>query len=66
MKVTRSDGQRKPRRGDEQIIQGIRGNNRVEVFVIDVEKTYKTIDKTKVFLILNLYDINLRRKKNPR
>ncbi|MFA6225444.1 MAG: hypothetical protein WC620_04500 [Methanoregula sp.] len=55
MKVTRSDGQiiqqsmnegqRKPRRGDELVIQGSRGNDRVEVFVTSAGKTYKAIDK---------------------
>jgi hypothetical protein len=55
MKVTRSDGQvleaylndgqRKPRRGDELVIQGSRGSDRVEVFVTSAGKTYKMIDK---------------------
>ena len=55
MKVTRSDGQvieqymndgqRKPRRGDELVIQGSRGSDRVEVFVTSAGKTYKAIDK---------------------
>lgn len=55
MKVTRSDGkvieqylndgQRKPRRGDELVIQGTRGSDRVEVFVTSAGKTYKAIDK---------------------
>ncbi|MFA4825061.1 MAG: hypothetical protein WC593_07860 [Methanoregula sp.] len=55
MRVTRSDGQvieqylndmqRKPRRGDELIIQGSRGSDRVEVFVTSAGKTYKAIDK---------------------
>ena len=54
MKVTRSDGQvieqylndgqRKPRRGDELVIQGSRGSDRVEVFVTSAGKTYKAID----------------------
>jgi hypothetical protein len=55
MKVTRSDGQvlqqymndgqRKPRRGDELVIQGSRGSDRVEVFVTSAGKTYKAIDR---------------------
>jgi hypothetical protein len=55
MKVTRSDGtvneqylndgQRKPRRGDELVMQGTRGSDRVEVFVTSAGKTYKVIDK---------------------
>jgi hypothetical protein len=55
MKVTRSDGQviekylndkeRKPRRGDELVIQGSRGSDRVEVFVTSAGVTYKAIDK---------------------
>jgi len=58
MKVTRSDGQviqqylndgqRKPRRGDELVIQGSRGNDRVEVFVTSAGKTYKVIDKPMI------------------
>jgi hypothetical protein len=54
MRVTRSDGQvieqylndgqRKPRRGDELVIQGSRGSDRVEVFVTSAGKTYKAID----------------------
>lgn len=55
MRVTRSDGQviestmndgtRKPRQGDEIIIQGTRGNDRAEVFVTSAGKTYKIIDQ---------------------
>ena len=58
MKVTRSDGQviqqylndgqRKPRRGDELVIHGSRGNDRVEVFVTSAGKTYKVIDKPMI------------------
>ncbi|MDO9036102.1 MAG: hypothetical protein Q7U51_12985 [Methanoregula sp.] len=58
MRVTLSDGkvieqylndkQRKPRRGDELIIQGSRGNDRVEVFVTSAGKTYKAIDKPMI------------------
>ncbi len=58
MKVTRSDGQviqqymndgqRKPRRGDEMVIQGSRGNDRVEVFVTSAGITYKAIDKPMI------------------
>lgn len=58
MRVTLSDGQvieqylndkeRKPRRGDELVIQGSRGNDRVEVFVTSAGKTYKAIDQPMV------------------
>ena len=54
MRVTLSDGQvleqylndkqRKPRRGDELVMQGSRGSDRVEVFVTSAGKTYKAID----------------------
>ena len=40
-----NDGQRQPRRGDEIIIQGTRGSDRVEVFVTSVGRTYKVIDE---------------------
>ncbi len=58
MKVTRSDGQviestmndgtRKPRRGDELVVQGTRGNDRAEVFVTSAGKTYKVLDQPVV------------------
>ncbi len=58
MRVTLSDGQvieqylndkqRKPRRGDELVMQGSRGNDRVEVFVTSAGKTYKAIDQPMV------------------
>jgi hypothetical protein len=58
MRVTLSDGQvieqylndkqRKPRRGDELVIQGSRGNDRVEVFVTTAGKTYKAIDQPMI------------------
>lgn len=42
-----SDGERKPRRGDEIIIQGTRGSgiDRVEVFVTSAGRTYKVMDQ---------------------
>lgn len=40
-----NDGQRKPRRGDELIIQGTRGSDRVEVFVTSAGRTYKVLDQ---------------------
>lgn len=43
-----NDGQRKPRRGDELVIQGSRGSDRVEVFVISAGKTYKAIDRPMI------------------
>jgi hypothetical protein len=55
MRVTRSDGQviqqymndsnRKPRRGDELVIEGTRGSDQVEVYLTSAGKTYKVIDK---------------------
>ena len=58
MKVTLSNGeviqqymndrQRKPRRGDELVIQGSRGSDRVEVFVTSAGVTYKAIDKPMI------------------
>jgi len=55
MKVTRSDGQviqqymndgtRKPRRGDELIIEGTRGSDQVQVFLTSAGRTYKIIDQ---------------------
>ena len=40
-----NDGQRRPRRGDEIIIKGTRGSDRVEVFVTSVGRTYKALDQ---------------------
>jgi hypothetical protein len=58
MRVTLSDGQvieqylndkqRKPRRGDELVMQGSRGSDRVEVFVTTAGKIYKAIDKPMI------------------
>jgi len=55
MRVTRSDGQveeqylnegiRKPRRGDELVIAGTRGNDQVVVFLTSSGKTYRIFDK---------------------
>jgi hypothetical protein len=55
MKVTRSDGQviqqymndgtRKPRRGDELVIEGTRGTDEVQVFLTSAGRTYKVIDE---------------------
>ena len=55
LRVTRSDGQvvesymndgtRKPRRGDEVVVTGTRGNDRAEVFVTSAGKTYKVLDQ---------------------
>jgi len=55
MKVTRSDGQviqqymndgtRKPRRGDELVIEGTRGSDQVQVFLTSAGRTYKIIDQ---------------------
>ena len=58
MRVTRSDGTveekflndgaRKPKRGDELIIQGTRGVDQVVVFLTSGGKTYKIFDKPLV------------------
>lgn len=40
-----NDNQRQPRRGDEIIIKGTRGSDRVEVYVTSVGQTYKVLDK---------------------
>ena len=55
MRVTGSDGQvnerylndgtRKPRRGDELVMDGTRGTDRVAVFLTSAGKTYKIYDK---------------------
>ncbi len=55
LKVTLSDGQviekymndnqRQPRRGDEIIVKGTRGSDRVEVYITSVGQTYKVIDR---------------------
>lgn len=39
------DGTRQPRRGDELVIQGTRGSDRVEIFVTSAGRTYKVLDK---------------------
>lgn len=62
MKVTRSDGQvvqqymnagnRKPRRGDELVIEGTRGSDQVQVYLTSAGKTYKIIDKSLVLSYL--------------
>jgi hypothetical protein len=54
MRITRADGtvseqylnnnERKPRRGDELILQGTRGTDRAEVFVTSAGAVYKTYD----------------------
>ena len=42
------DGTRQPRRGDELIIQGTRGSDRVEVFVTTAGRTYKVLDQPMI------------------
>jgi hypothetical protein len=56
MRVTRSDGQvdekylndgtRKPRRGDELVMDGTRGSDKVVVFLTSAGKTYKIFDES--------------------
>jgi len=46
-----NDGNRKPRRGDELVVEGTRGTDRVEVFVTSAGQTYKIIDQP----VLNSY-----------
>ena len=58
MKATLSDGQvveqfmndnqRRPRQGDEIVIQGTRGIDRVEVFVTSAGRTYKVLDQLMI------------------
>jgi hypothetical protein len=43
-----NDGTRRPRRGDELIMQGTRGNDRVEVFVTSAGRTYKVLDQPMI------------------
>ena len=60
--VTRSDGQvieqymndntRKPRRGDELVIQGSRGSDQVQVYLTSANKVYKFIDEPLVLSYL--------------
>jgi hypothetical protein len=55
LKVTRSDGtvtqeymndgNRKPRRGDELVVDGTRGKDQVQVFVTSNGRTFKVIDE---------------------
>ena len=40
-----NDNQRQPRRGDEIIVKGTRGSDRVEVYITSVGQTYKVLDK---------------------
>jgi len=40
-----NDNQRQPRRGDEIVIKGTRGSDRVEVYITSVGQTYKILDK---------------------
>jgi len=40
-----NDNQRQPRRGDEIVIRGTRGSDRVEVYITSVGQTYKVLDK---------------------
>jgi len=40
-----NDNQRQPRRGDEIIVKGTRGSDRVEVYITSVGQTYKILDK---------------------
>jgi len=56
--VTRSDGQviqeylddntRKPQRGDELVVQGTRGSDRVQVYVTSANRVYQIFDKPLV------------------
>lgn len=47
-----NDGNRKPRRGDELVIEGTRGTDQVQVFVTSAGKTYKVIDQPLVLSYL--------------
>ena len=43
-----NDGNRKPRRGDELIMEGSRGTDQVQVFVTTAGRTYKVIEESLV------------------
>ncbi len=43
-----NDNERRPRQGDEIIIQGTRGSDRVEVFVTSAGRTYKVLDQPMI------------------
>ena len=63
--VTRSDGQvieqymndntRKPRRGDELVIQGTRGSDQVQVYLTSAGKVYKFIDEPLVLILYLIF-----------
>ncbi len=46
-----NDGSRKPRIGDELVVDGTRGTDHVQVFVTTAGKTYKVIDES----VINTY-----------
>jgi hypothetical protein len=57
MRVTRSDGQvieqvmsdgKKPKRGDEIVVQGTRGSDRCEVYVTSAGTTYKVLNESLI------------------
>jgi hypothetical protein len=41
-----NDSNRKPRRGDELVIEGTRGSDQVVVYLTSAGKTYKVIDRS--------------------
>jgi hypothetical protein len=47
-----NDGDRKPRRGDELVIEGTRGTDFVQVYLTSNGKTYKIIEEPLVLSYL--------------
>ncbi len=47
-----NDGNRRPRRGDELVIEGTRGTDQVQVFVTTAGRTYKVRDESLVLSYL--------------
>jgi hypothetical protein len=47
-----NDGNRRPRRGDELVIEGTRGTDQVQVFVTSAGRTYKVRDEPLILSYL--------------
>lgn len=47
-----NDGNRKPRRGDELVVEGTRGSDLVQVYVTSAGRTYKVIEEPLVLSYL--------------
>jgi hypothetical protein len=48
-----NDGNRKPRRGDELVIEGTRGTDLVQVYITSAGRTYKVREESLVLSYLN-------------